>query len=116
MIVSDSQPASEEMNGKRTNHRDDKYGSSLDSNVNRFVCWNVSTMSDREEELLDKRKRYGLVALGVSEAKVRRNGVKRIGDATCVYLVVQDCRSKAGVAILLSEDVLMSDLCGLSLK
>ena len=54
-------------------------------------------------------------AIGVSEAKVRRNGVKKIGDATCVYLGVQDCGSKAGVAILLSEDVLMSGLCGLSL-
>ena len=42
--------------------------------------------------------------------------MKRIGDATWVYLVVQDCGSKAGVAILLSEDALMSDLCGLSLK
>ena len=61
-------------------------------------------------------KRYGLEVLGVSEAKVSRNGVKRIGDATCVYLVVQDCGSKAGVAILLSEDVLMSGLCGFSLR
>ena len=40
--------------------------------------------------------------LGVSEAKVRGNGVKSIGDATRVYLV-QRGRSKAGVAILLSE-------------
>ena len=116
MIVSDSLPASEGMSGKCTNHRDDKYGGSLDSNVNRFGCWNVRSVSSREEMLFDKLKRYVLEVLGVSEAKVRRNGVKRIGDATCVYLGVQDCRSKAGVAILLSEDVLMSDLCGLSLK
>ena len=58
-------------------------------------------MSGREEELFDKRKRYVLEVLGLSEAKVRRNGMKRIGDATCVYLGVQDCGSKAGVVILL---------------
>ena len=115
MIVSNSLPASEGMSGKRTNHRDDKYSGSLDSNVNRFGCWNVRTMSGREEELVDKMKRYRLEVLGVSEAKVRRNGVKRIDDATCVYLGVQDCGSKVGVAILLSEDVLISGLCGLSL-
>ena len=33
-----------------------------------------------------------------------------------IYLGVQDCGSKVGVAILLSEDVLMSGLCRLSLR
>ena len=71
MIVSDSQPASEGMSRKRTNHRDDKYGGSLDSNVNRFGCWNVRTISSREEELVDEMKRYRLEVLGVSEVKLR---------------------------------------------
>ena len=57
MIVSDSLPASEGMSRKCTNHRDDKYSGSLDSNVNRLGCLNVRTMSSREEELPDKRKR-----------------------------------------------------------
>ena len=57
MIVSNSLPASEGMSGKRTNHRDDKYGGSLDSTVNRFGCWNIRTMSGREEELVDEMKR-----------------------------------------------------------
>ena len=48
--------------------------------------------------------------LGVSEAKLRGNGVIKIGDATCVYLGMQDSTSKAGVAILLSEGVPM-DKC-----
>ena len=39
----------------------------------------------------------------VSEAKVRGNGVKMIGDATCVYTGVQKGRVKVGVAILLSK-------------
>ena len=57
MIVSDSLSASEGMSGKCTNHRDDKYSGSLDSNVNRFECWNVRTMSGREEEFIDEMKR-----------------------------------------------------------
>ena len=41
--------------------------------------------------------------LGVSEVKVRGNGVKMIGDTTCVYSGVQGGRAKVGVTILLSE-------------
>ena len=57
MIVGDSQPSSEGMSGKCTNHRDDKCSSSLDSNVNRFECWNVRSLSSREVEFIDKMKR-----------------------------------------------------------
>ena len=35
----------------------------------------VRKMSGREEELVDEMKRYGLEVLGVSEAKLRGNGV-----------------------------------------
>ena len=52
---------------KRTNRSDDRYSSSLDSNVSRFRHWNVRTMSGSEEELVDEMKRYGLEVLGVSE-------------------------------------------------
>ena len=71
------------MRGKCTNRSADRYSSSLDSNVSRFGCWNL--MSGKEEELVDKMMRYELEVLGVSEAKMRGNGMKRIGDATCVY-------------------------------
>ena len=60
-------------------------------------------MSGREEELVDKMKRYRFKVLGVNEAKMRGNGIKRIGDATCVYSELQEGRSKVGVPILLSE-------------
>ena len=49
-------------------------------------------------------KRYRLEVLRVSEVKMRGNSMKRIGDATCVYSGLQEGRSKAGVAILLSEE------------
>ena len=60
-------------------------------------------MSGREEELVDEMQKFGLEVLGVSEAKVKGNGVKCIGDFTCVFSGVQYGRAKAGVAILLSE-------------
>ena len=55
-------------------------------------------MSGREKELVDEMKRYWLEVLDISKPKL-----KRIGDATCVYSGVQEGRSTAGVAILLSE-------------
>ena len=42
-------------------------------------------MSSRVEEVVDKIKWYGLEVLGVSEAKMRKNSMKTIGYATCVY-------------------------------
>ena len=61
------------------------------------------SMSGREEELVDKMKRYRLKVLGVNEAKMRGNGIKRIGNAMCVYSGLQEGRFKADVAMLLSE-------------
>ena len=70
------------MRGKCTNRIADRYSSSLDSNVGRFGCWNL--MSSREEELVDEMMWYELEVLGVSEAKMRGNGMKRIGDAQSI--------------------------------
>ena len=60
-------------------------------------------MNGREQELVAEMEQYRLEVLGVSEAKVRGNGLKMIGDMTCVYLGVEGGRVKAGVAILLSK-------------
>ena len=79
------------------------YDSDLVSDISRFGCWNVRTLNGREQELVAEMKKYRLEVLGVSEAKVRGNGMRMIGDTTCVYSGVQTGRSKAGVAILLSE-------------
>ena len=65
-----------------------------------FGCWNIRSRSGRKEELVDKIKRYRFNVLGVYEAKMKGNGIKRIGDATCVYSGLQGGRSKEGVAIL----------------
>ena len=70
--------------------------------IKRFGCWNVRSMNGKEEELVAEMKKYRLEVLGVSETKVRGNGVKQIGDVVCVYSGVQEGRAKGGVAILLS--------------
>ena len=67
--------------------------------MSRFGCWNIRSRSSRKEEFVDKMKRYRFKVLGVYEAKMKGNGIKRIGDATCVYSGLQGGRSKAGVAI-----------------
>ena len=51
----------------------------LESNVKRFGCWNVRSVNGREE-LFTEMKKYRLEVLGVSETKVRGNGMKQIGD------------------------------------
>ena len=79
------------------------YDSDLVSDISRFGCWNVRTLNRREQELVAEMKKYRLKVLGVSEAKVRGNGMRMIGDTTCVYSGVQTGGAKAGVAILLSE-------------
>ena len=43
----------------------------MNKNLSRFSCWNIRTMSCREEKLVDKMQKYGLKVLGVSEAKVK---------------------------------------------
>ena len=47
-------------------------------------------------------QKYGLGVLGVSEAKVKGNGVRCIRYVTCAFSGVQKGRAKAGVPILLS--------------
>ena len=60
-------------------------GSGLDGNLSRFRCWNVRTVIGREQELVEETKKYWLEVLGISEAKVGGNGVRMIGDTTCMY-------------------------------
>ena len=75
----------------------------LEGNVKRFRCWNVRSLNGRGEELVMDMKKYRLEVLGVSETKVRGNGMKQIGDASCIFRCGGEGRVKGGVAILLSE-------------
>ena len=48
---------------------------------------------------------YRLDAVGVSEGKVRGNGMKTVDCITCVYSGVQEGRAKAGVPIYIVTEL-----------
>ena len=64
----------------------------MNRNITRFGCWNVRTMSGREEELIGEMKRYGLEVLGVSEARMRGNEVKMVGEVTYLHVCIWVCK------------------------
>ena len=55
----------------------------------RCGAWNIRTMSGREVELVEGMKKYQLEMLGASEAKVRGNGEKAIGDVRCGFRMAE---------------------------
>ena len=69
----------------------------------RFGTWNVRTLTGKELELIGEMKRYSLDVVGVSEGKMRGNGMKTVEGVNCVYSGVQEGRAKPGVAIYMAE-------------
>ena len=65
----------------------------------------MRTLTGKELELIGEMKRYRLDVLGVSEGKMRGNGMKTVEGVTCVYSGVQEGRAKAGVAIYMAEEL-----------
>ena len=82
---------------------DAKLGNSNDRY--RFGTWNVRMLTGKELELIGEMKRYRLDVLGVSEGKMRGNGMKTVEGVTCVYSGVQEGRAKTGVAIYMTEEL-----------
>jgi len=73
--------------------------------VYRLGTWNVRTLRSREEEVIREMKRYNLDVLGLSETKVRGNGMKEIDGAKYVYAGVSEGRAKCGVGIVVAESL-----------
>ena len=65
----------------------------------------MRTLTGKELELIGEMKRYRLDVLGVSEGKIRGNGMKTVESVTCVYSGVQEGRAKAGIAIYMVEEL-----------
>ena len=65
----------------------------------------MRTLTGKELELIGEMKRYRLDVLGVSEGKMRGNGMKTVEGVTCVYSGVQEGRAKPGVAIDMAEEL-----------
>ena len=73
--------------------------------VYRLGTWNVGTLRSKEEEVIREMKRYNLDVLGLSETKVRGNGMKEIDGAKYVYAGVSEGRAKCGVGIVVAESL-----------
>ena len=71
----------------------------------RFGTWNVRSLTGKEVELVEEMKRYRFDVLGVSEGRMRGNGMKTVDGMTCVYSGVQQGRAKAGIAIYMVEEL-----------
>lgn len=65
--------------------------------------WNVTTLRMKEEEVIREMTRYSIDILGLSEGKVRGNGMKKTGGAKCIFVGVTEGRAKCGVRIIVAE-------------
>ena len=52
----------------------------------RLGTWNVSTLRMREKEVIREMTRYNIDVLGLSETKVRENGMEEIGRVKYVFV------------------------------
>ena len=93
------------MGPKKNKQSDPKLGNN--NGCYRFGTWNVRSLTGKEMELIEEMKKYKLNVLGVSEGKMRGNGMKTVDGMTCVYSGVQQGRAKAGVAIYMVEELAM---------
>ena len=68
----------------------------------RIGIWNVRTLKDKEEEVIEEMKKYRLSILGVSETHLKGCVEKEFGDAVMVYSRVAEGRAKGGVAVIIA--------------
>ena len=71
--------------------------------VSRIGNWNVRSLKNKENEVIRKMERYNLDILGLSETKVRGNGMREINGTKYVYTGVTEGRAKGGVGLIVSE-------------
>lgn len=71
-----------------------------------FGTWNVRAINGKEIELLEEAKKYNIKVLGVTETKKKGQGVINLGSHKLIYSGVNTMeRAKAGVALLLTNDI-----------
>ena len=68
-------------------------------------AWNVRTMRGKDWELIEEMKKYDLSVLGISETKWKGSDAKDIKDFYAIYSGVNEGRARAGVAVVLSEQL-----------
>ena len=65
----------------------------------------MRTMRGKDWELIEEMKKNDLGILGISETKWKGSGAKDIGDAYAIFSGVSEGRARAGVAVVLSEQM-----------
>ena len=70
--------------------------------VSRIGNWNVRSLKNKENEVIREMERYNLDILGLSETKVRGNGMREINGMKYVYAGVTEGRAK-GAGLIVSE-------------
>ena len=71
----------------------------------RVGTWNVRTLKNKEQEVIEEMKNYRLSVLGVSETHLKGCGEKEIGGAVMVYSGVTEGRAKGGVALIIAGEM-----------
>ena len=69
----------------------------------RIGTWNVKSLRNEEYELTQEMERYNLDVLGLSEMKVRVNGMKVIDGTRYVHVGVSESRARGRVGKAIAE-------------
>ena len=71
----------------------------------RVGIWNVKTLKNEEEEVIEEMQKYRLSLLGISEMHFKGCREKEFGDAVMVYSRVTEGRAKGGVAVIIAGEM-----------
>ena len=71
----------------------------------RVGTWNVRTLKNKEQEVIEEMKKYRLSVLWVSETHLKGCGEKETGGAVMVYSGVTEGRAKGGVALIIAGEM-----------
>ena len=71
--------------------------------VFRIGNWNVKSLKNKENEVIREMERYNLDILGLSETKVRGNGMREINGTKYVYAGATEGKAKGGVGLIVPE-------------
>ena len=71
----------------------------------RVGTWNVRTLKNKEQEVIEEMKKYRLSVLGVSETHLKGCGEKETGGAVMVYSGVKEGRAKGGVVLIIVGEI-----------
>ena len=67
--------------------------------------WNVQSLRGKEVELVEEVKKYKIDILGITETKKKGQGVEDLGSHKLIYSGVIGERARAGVALLVRNEV-----------